>query len=160
MAVERHEPITVLVAEDDEEDRQLVLDAWHESRLANQLRFVADGEELLDYLLRRGAYERPTDAPAPDLILMDFDMPGRPAPEILEEMKRRPGVRRIPVVVLTTSQASECVARCYAAGASSFIAKPVTFDKLVEVLKILDHYWFEIVELPPRSEGGDSGGSA
>ncbi|MFH1746058.1 MAG: response regulator [Planctomycetota bacterium] len=148
------QPITLLVAEDDPDDRMLVREALANSRLANNLRFVADGEELLDYLRRRAQYSNPASAPRPGLILLDLNMPRKDGREALRELKADSDLRRIPVVVLTTSQAEADICRCYNLGASSFIVKPVSFEALVEVMKTLERYWFETVELPPDKQGG------
>ena len=140
--------ITLLMADDDEEDRLMAKDALAESRVSNDLRFVEDGEELLDYLHRRGKYGEPTPAPRPGLILLDLNMPRKDGREALREIKADPVLRSIPVIVLTTSKAEEDIVRSYDCGASSFISKPVTFDGLVEVMKALGRYWFSIVDLP------------
>jgi CheY-like chemotaxis protein len=140
--------ITILMAEDDEDDRLLTRDALMECRLANDLHFVGDGEELLDYLCHRGKYTNPEDAPVPGLILLDLNMPRKDGREALKEIKAIPELRHIPVVVLTTSKAEEDIFRSYDLGANSYISKPVTFESLVEVMKALGRYWFEIVELP------------
>jgi CheY-like chemotaxis protein len=140
--------VTILMADDDPDDQMLVRNAWEESRLCNDLRFVGDGEQLLDYLHRRGAYSDPDRAPRPGVILLDLNMPRMGGHEALEEIKRDPDLRRIPVVVLTSSQAEEDVIESYNLGVSGFIAKPVTFEGLVEAVKALGRYWFEIVELP------------
>jgi two-component system, response regulator len=140
--------LTLLMADDDEEDRLMARDALTESRVANDLRFVEDGEELLDYLRRRGKYAEPAHAPRPGLILLDLNMPRKDGREALREIKADPELRAIPVIVLTTSKAEEDIVRSYDFGASSFIAKPVTFDGLVEVMKTLGRYWFQIVDLP------------
>jgi CheY-like chemotaxis protein len=143
-----HKPITILLADDDPEDRMLARDALQESRVANRLDMVVDGEELLDYLHRRGAYESLQDTPLPGLILLDLNMPRKDGREALREIKGDPHLRRIPVVVLTTSRAEEDIYRTYDLGVNSFITKPVTFDGLVEVIKALSRYWVEFVELP------------
>ena len=144
-------PITILMAEDDAEDRMLTKEALEEARLANDLRFVKDGEELLDYLHRRGEYADAGQAPVPGLILLDLNMPKKDGREALEEMKADPTLRRIPVVVLTSSKAEEDILQSYDLGVSSYITKPVTFDALVDVMKTLGKYWLEIVELPVRN---------
>ena len=118
------------------------------NRLANQLYFVEDGEELMDYLNHRGEYSDPESAPRPSLILLDLNMPRKDGREALKEIKSDPALRRIPIVVLTTSKAEEDILRTYDLGVSSFIAKPVVFESMVEILKTLGTYWFEIVELP------------
>jgi CheY-like chemotaxis protein len=142
--------ITILMADDDDDDRMLAQEALEECRLANDLRFVKDGEQLMDYLFRRGDYADPDSAPRPGLILLDLNMPRKDGREALREIKAEAEFRQIPVVVLTTSKAEEDVYRSYDLGASSYITKPVTFDSLVEVMKALGRYWFEIVELPPK----------
>jgi CheY-like chemotaxis protein len=142
-------PIVILLADDDEEDRMLAADAMHASRVANDLRFVEDGEELLDYLYKRGRFTEPGSAPTPGLILLDLNMPRKDGREALREIKADPDLRRIPVVVLTTSKAEEDIYRTYDLGANSFITKPVSFDGLVAVMRDIGRYWIEIVELPP-----------
>jgi two-component system, response regulator len=141
-------PITILLADDDEEDRMLTADALAESRVLNDLRFVEDGEELLDYLYRRGSYSAPHAAPMPGLILLDLNMPRKDGREALKEIKADPELRRIPIIVLTTSKAEEDIYRTYDLGANSFISKPVQFSSLVDVMKEIKRYWIEIVELP------------
>ncbi len=142
--------IVILMADDDADDRLLAKDALTECRIANELHFVENGEELLDYLLRRGRYTALSDAPRPGLILLDLNMPKKDGREALKEIKADPELRKIPVVVLTTSRADTDIGRIYELGANSFISKPVSFDSLVDVMKILGRYWFEIVELPPK----------
>lgn len=140
--------ITILVADDDSDDRMMIKEALEENRLANDLRFVQDGEELLDYLQRRGNFSDPSSSPRPGLILLDLNMPKKDGREALREIKNDDGLRDIPVVVLTTSKAEEDVYRTYNLGVNSFITKPVTFDSLVAIMRDLGRYWFEIVELP------------
>ena len=140
--------ITILLADDDADDRMMAADALEESRLANDLRFVEDGEELMDYLHRRGKFAPPNEAPRPGLILLDLNMPRKDGREALKEIKAQPELRSIPVIVLTTSQAEEDIYRTYDLGVNSFITKPVNFESLVAVMKALGRYWFEIVELP------------
>src|SRR5947207_5793962 len=142
-------PIVILLADDDADDRMLARDALKESRLANDLRDVENGEELMDYLHRRGAFEQPETSPTPGLILLDLNMPRKDGREALREIKSDPHLRHIPVVVLTTSKAEEDIYRTYNLGVNSFITKPVTFEGLVDVMRTLGKYWFEIVELPP-----------
>jgi len=145
-------PITILLADDDLDDCLLTQDALEESRLSNDLRLVHDGEELLAYLFQRGPYAAAGTAPRPGVILLDLNMPRMDGREALERIKADATLRRIPVVVLTTSQAEEDIYRSYDLGASSFITKPVTFTALVEVMRGLGQYWFEIVQLPPGRE--------
>jgi CheY-like chemotaxis protein len=143
--------ILILLADDDEEDRMLASGALAESRVVNDLRCVEDGEELLDYLLHRGRYADPASSPTPGLILLDLNMPRKDGREALREIKAHPELRRIPVVVLTTSKAEEDIYRTYDLGANSFITKPVSFEGLVTVMRDIGRYWIEIVELPPES---------
>jgi CheY-like chemotaxis protein len=144
--------ITILIADDDADDRMMASEALEESRLANDLRFVEDGEELLDYLYHRGRFSGPGASPRPGLILLDLNMPRKDGREALREIKGDPELRSIPVVVLTTSKAEEDVYRTYDLGVNSFITKPVLFESLVEVMRTLGRYWFEIVELPAGRE--------
>jgi CheY-like chemotaxis protein len=141
-------PIIILMADDDADDRMLTRDALEESRVLNELRFVEDGEELMEYLTRRGKYANAENSPRPGLILLDLNMPKKDGREALKEIKSDPNLRRIPVVIMTTSKAEEDVFRSYDFGASSFITKPVTFDRLVELMRTLGEYWVEFVELP------------
>jgi CheY-like chemotaxis protein len=141
-------PITILIADDDADDRMMASEALEESRLANDLRFVEDGEELLDYLYHRGRFAAAGESPRPGLILLDLNMPRMDGREALREIKGDPALRSIPVVVLTTSKAEEDIYRTYDLGVNSFITKPVQFEGLVEVMRALGKYWFEIVELP------------
>ncbi len=145
----RRTSVVILMADDDADDRELTREALTESRLVNELHFVADGAELLDYLHQRGAYSRPGSAPRPGVILLDLNMPRKDGREALREIKADPELRKIPVVVLTTSKAEEDIAQSYDLGANSFISKPVTFEGLVDVVRGLGKYWFDIVELPP-----------
>jgi CheY-like chemotaxis protein len=150
MAKQTHTSIVILVADDDAEDRMLVNDALEESRLANMVHFVEDGEELMDYLRNRGKYADKTKYPSPGLILLDLNMPRKDGREAVKEIKADPKLRIIPIVVLTTSKAEEDIIKTYDLGVSSFITKPVTFSSMVEIMKTLGKYWFEIVELPPK----------
>jgi CheY-like chemotaxis protein len=145
-------PIVILLADDDEEDRMLACDALAESHLSTDVHCVTDGEDLMDYLHRRGNYTPPDVAPRPGLILLDLNMPKKDGREALREIKSEPSLRQIPVVVMTTSKAEEDIYGSYDSGASSFISKPVTFEGLVDVMKGLGRYWFEIVNLPREHE--------
>jgi two-component system response regulator len=147
-------PITILMADDDAEDRMMTQEAFEASRLANDLRFVENGVELLDYLNRRGKYVDPATSPRPGLILLDLNMPKKDGREALEEIKRDPKLKNIRIVVMTTSKAEEDILRTYDLGASSYVTKPVTFAALVDVIQTLGKYWLEIVELPVEDETG------
>ena len=149
----KKKPLTILMADDDEEDRMLVFDAWDESRLDNDFRVVNDGEELMDYLRRRGRYADPKDSPRPGLILLDLNMPRKDGRECLREIKADPELRQIPVVALTSSKAEEDVVQTYDLGVSAYITKPVTFGKLIDVLKTFGSYWLQIVRLPQSEDG-------
>jgi len=144
----KRKPITILIAEDDPDDRLLVQQAFRECRLNNDLFFVEDGEDLLDYLRQRGRYAASAAAPRPDLILLDLNMPRKDGRAAFAEIKADPGLRTIPIVVLTTSQAEEDILRAYNLSVAGYIPKPATFETLVEVVRKLEKYWFEIVELP------------
>ena len=142
-------PLTILIADDDPEDQMLLKAAWAKSRLANDLRFVDDGEQLLNYLYRLEDYTDPTVSPRPGLILLDLNMPKINGHEALEEIKTDLDLRTIPVVVLTSSKAEQDIIRSYDLGVCGFITKPVTFEGLVDVITGMGRYWIEIVELPP-----------
>ena len=145
-------PITILMADDDEDDRRLTQEALAESRLLNQMRFVVNGEEVMDYLRREGKFAPPADAPRPGLLLLDLNMPRKDGRSVLKEIKSDPELRTLPVVVLTTSKADEDVFKSYDLGVNSYIVKPVTFEALVDILQTLEKYWFQIVQLPPTKE--------
>jgi CheY-like chemotaxis protein len=150
---EAGKPVTILMADDDEEDCELTRDALQDARLANEMRFVYDGQELIDYLRREGAYASPSaEVPRPGVILLDLNMPKKDGREALAEIKADESLRRIPIVVLTTSKDEEDVLRTYDLGVNSFITKPVTFAGLVEVMRTWTRYWLEIVELPGEDE--------
>jgi CheY-like chemotaxis protein len=143
------QPVTILMADDDEDDRELTRDALPDPRLAKQMKFVVDGQDLIDYLRRQGPYaERSDDAPRPGIILLDLNMPRKDGREALAEIKADESLREIPVVVLTTSSDEDDVTRTYALGANSFITKPVTHSGLIEVMRSLTKYWLEVVRLP------------
>jgi CheY-like chemotaxis protein len=149
-------PVTILLADDDEEDRELTKDALNDARLTNEMKFVVDGQDLMDYLKRTGAYADPSvDAPRPGIILLDLNMPKKDGREALAEIKADESLRRIPVIVLTTSKDDEDVLRTYDLGVNSFITKPVTFAGLVEVMRTWTRYWLEIVELPDGGDGDE-----
>jgi CheY-like chemotaxis protein len=147
----RKKPVTILIADDDPDDRALAREAFEAAQLENDLRFVQDGEELLDYLHRRGKYAVQGSAPWPGLILLDLNMPRMDGREALRSIKADPTFRGIRVVVMTTSRAMEDIVCSYDLSAASYIAKPVAFDGLVDVVRSLGHYWLEIVELAPES---------
>ncbi|MBH0029400.1 MULTISPECIES: response regulator [unclassified Pseudoalteromonas] len=148
MPYSKVKPITILMADDDEDDRLLTQDALAESRVLNELHFVEDGVELLEYLERKGKFEDKAVSPRPGLILLDLNMPRMDGREALEAIKGNPSLKGIPVVILTTSKQEEDMVKGYNLGAASYITKPVTFDGLVDLMKTLGKYWVEFVELP------------
>lgn len=139
--------VLILMADDDPDDRMLTRDAFAECGVTNTLVFVEDGEELIDYLRKRGKFAS-HDAPRPGLILLDLNMPRKNGREVLKELKTDAELCRIPVVVLTTSQAEEDVSRAYQLGANSYITKPVTYDGLVSLMQSLKQYWLQTVAVP------------
>jgi CheY-like chemotaxis protein len=142
--------ITILICDDDEDDRLLTRQALEQAHILNPLRFVEDGEQLLDYLYQRGSFSGETgEAPRPGLILLDVNMPKMSGHEALAIIKGDKTLHDIPVVMLTTSRLDEDVVRSYRLGANSFVSKPVSFSGLVDAMKVLGRYWFQIVELPP-----------
>ena len=146
---EKKRSVVILMADDDEDDRLMAKEAFAEVKLLNDFHTVEDGEELMEYLQRRGKYADPRFSPRPGIILLDLNMPKKDGRQALKEIKEDPSLRHIPIVVLTTSKAEEDILRSYDLGVNSFIVKPVTFDQLIDIMKTLTKYWFEIVELPP-----------
>jgi CheY-like chemotaxis protein len=144
----RKNTISLVIADDDADDRMLIEDAFVESRLSNARDYVEDGQELLHFLRAEGKWSDRDATKLPGLILLDLNMPRMDGRTALEHLKADPKLKRIPVVVLTTSKAEEDILRTYDLGVSSFISKPVTFDGLVDVVRALNHYWIEVVELP------------
>ena len=139
---------TLLLADDDPDDRLLVKDALEETHCTADLRSVEDGVELMDYLRHRGRYADPSEAPPPSLILLDLKMPRKSGHQALKEIKEDPDLRQIPVVILTTSRQEQDISRSYRLGVNSFITKPSSFRGLVETMRVLERYWFEVVTLP------------
>jgi CheY-like chemotaxis protein len=138
----------ILIADDDSDDRMMALDAFRENRLTNELRFVEDGQELMDFLKRKGKYTGLAGSPLPALILLDLNMPRKDGREALKEIKADPELRRIPIVVMTTSKEEDDVYRAYDLGVNSFITKPSSFESLVDIIRALADYWLDVVELP------------
>jgi two-component system response regulator len=140
--------LTIVIAEDDDDDFFLTEQALIESRVVNPIHRVRDGQELLDYLQHRGAYDDPDAFPLAGLVILDLNMPGMDGRVALETIRATPELRRLPVVVLTTSRLDEDIVAAYEAGVNSVIRKPVRFEGLVEAFRVLGRYWFQIVELP------------
>ena len=143
-------PVAILLAEDDPDDQYLISEALDENRLNARLYIVSDGEELLDYLNRRGKYQEREKWPMPNLILLDLNMPRKDGREALSEIKADPALQHIPVVALTTSRAEKDVKLTYQSGVSGFITKPVSFSALREVMKSIGSYWLNTTQLPPE----------
>ena len=146
----KKEPVVILLADDDPDDRELTQRALQRSRVRNSVRCVEDGEELLEYLRREGRFAE-NDAPRPGLILLDLNMPRMDGREALEQIKKDPKLRKIPVVVLTTSDAEQDIVRSYDLGVNAFVTKPVTFEGLADVIRVMSDFWFEIVRLPQNA---------
>jgi two-component system response regulator len=143
-------PISILVADDDPDDRMMIQEAFTENRIANKIVFVEDGEQLTAFLRREGPFAELKDEPYPGIILLDLNMPKKDGREALRELKADPELCRIPIIVLTTSQAEEDIVRTYGLGVSSFITKPVSFEGLVDAVRVICQYWIQIVALPPE----------
>lgn len=138
----------ILMADDDSDDRMMTRDALREARIMNEIRFVSGGQELMEYRCRRGEYIDPADSPCPGLLLLDLNMPRKDSREAIGEIKAHPDLRRIPIVVMTTSKTEEDIIRSYELGVAGYITKPISFEGLIEVMFAIGKYWFEIVELP------------
>lgn len=156
MDAPRH-AISILMADDDPDDRALIRDAFAASRLRNPLYFVGDGEELLEFLRQEGRYKSVIDAPRPGLLLLDLNMPRMDGREALRIIKSDPGLRMIPTVILTTSSADEDMFLSYELGANSVITKPMTYEGLVGIVRALGAYWIDLVELPMPVRSGANG---
>ena len=141
--------LRLAVADDDADDRMLIEEALEDSKLANPVDFCVDGIDLLEYLRREGKWEHLKNEALPALILLDLNMPRMDGRKALAEIRKDDRLKRIPVVILTTSKSEEDIIRTYDTGVNSYITKPVTFDGLSEVVTALKHYWFELVALPP-----------
>jgi CheY-like chemotaxis protein len=143
--------VTILMADDDVDDRDLTRDAMRKNQLNGELKWVEDGEELLDYLKQRGRFTDPGESPRPGIILLDLNMPRMNGREALREIKADPELRRIPIIILSTSSADADVLSSYELGANCFITKPSTFEQLVDVVRVLGEHWFEKARLPLAS---------
>jgi len=143
------EPIEILLVEDNPVDVLMTRHALQEAKVYNNLYVTEDGEEAMDFLHRNGAY---ADAPHPDLILLDLNLPKKSGREILSEIKQDPRLLHIPVVVLTTSEEERDIAMCYQLHGNCFITKPVDMEQFTKVIKSIEGFWFTIVKLPPNAE--------
>ena len=145
-------PVRITVADDDADDRMMIKDAFAESKLTNPVDFVEDGVELLEYLRRQGKWSHLSGQPYPGFILLDLNMARKDGRTVLKEIKADPILHRIPIIILTTPKAEEDIIKTYNLGVNSFICKPVSFEKLVDIVKTVGHYWVEIVSLPPECQ--------
>ncbi|HSH55385.1 MAG TPA: response regulator [Candidatus Limnocylindrales bacterium] len=150
------QPINILIADDDEDDLFFATKALKESRLQNNVFCVYDGVELMDFLHKRGSFTEAT-APTPDLILLDLNMPKKNGREALKEIRADENLNQIPIVILTTSEAEQDIVASYKLGANSYIKKPVDFEGLVELMRVLKTYWVQFVKLPPNDSKRDIG---
>jgi two-component system, chemotaxis family, response regulator Rcp1 len=143
----RDNEVEILLVEDSPADVRLTIEALKEAKVVNRMNVVGNGAKAMDYLFKRGAY---TTALRPDLILLDLNLPGKDGREVLQEIKVDPDLRRIPVVVLTTSQAEEDVLRAYNSHCNCYISKPLDFHQFTAAVKSIETFWLTIVRLPPR----------
>lgn len=139
-------PVEILLVEDDEGDIELTQEALVDSKLTVNLHVVQDGVAALDYLNQRGEY---VEAIAPDLVLLDLNLPRKSGREVLEEVKGDPMLKRLPVIVLTTSDTEEDIVRSYNLGVNCYVQKPVGMEEFIRIVKVLEDFWFTIVKLPP-----------
>ena len=139
--------IEILLVEDNPGDVRLTMEALKDCKMRNTLYVVEDGEEALSFLYKKGKY---ADAPHPDLILLDLNLPKKNGKEVLSEIKENPNLKRIPVVILTTSKAEEDILKTYDLHANCYITKPVDFDQFISVVRKIEDFWFSIVKLPPK----------
>jgi len=141
-------PPIILIAEDDPDDRQWIKEALIETHMPADVRFVEDGEDLMDLLFHRGKYKTTSTLSYPGMILLDLNMPRKDGREALKEIKVDPRLRHVPVIILTTSKSEEDIFRTYNLGANSVILKPVTYSGLIDIMRSLTQYWLEVTELP------------
>lgn len=146
---DRHEPAEILLVEDNPGDVRLAREAFEDGRIANDLHVVRDGQAALDFLYQRGAHE---DAPRPQLVLLDLNLPTVDGLEVLEEIADDPDLRRIPVIVLTGSEAEEDIVRSYEEHANAYLTKPVTPDAFTDLARTFEEFWFDVVRLPPTND--------
>ncbi|MFN8576149.1 MAG: response regulator [Candidatus Sericytochromatia bacterium] len=140
--------LNILMADDNADDRFLTKEAFYEAKINYKMDFVENGEELIDFLNRNNKYSHLKNEVLPNLILLDLNMPKKDGREALKEIKSNENLKKIPVVILTTSKAEEDITKTYSLGANSFISKPISFDEFVDVVKVFAKYWSEVSELP------------
>jgi len=144
---DRGDPIEILLAEDNPGDAKLTRKALENGDIRNNLHVASDGVEAMQFLRQEGGY---ADAPRPDLLLLDLNMPKKDGRQVMEDMEADPSLRRIPVVVLTSSDAEEDIVRSYELNANAYLTKPVDFDGFVDIVNRLEDFWFEVVKMPPK----------
>ncbi|ELY60527.1 response regulator receiver protein [Natronococcus amylolyticus DSM 10524] len=144
------EPAQLLLVEDNPGDVRLTREAFKQGRIDNDLHTVSDGSDALDFLHQRGEYE---DAPRPDLVLLDLNLPRKDGEEVLADLKDDPQLQSIPVIVLTSSRAEEDIARSYELHANAYLTKPVDPDEFIETVRAFEKFWFSVVRLPPEEDG-------
>ncbi|MCB1195472.1 response regulator [bacterium] len=149
---QHQKPIDILLVEDNEADIKITIRTFKKSRLANRLFVVRDGQEALDYIFLQGHYQDRTAFPLPDLILLDINMPKVNGFQVLENLKRNEEFKYIPVVILTTSQQEEDIAKSYATGACSFISKPIGYEEFTKKIEAFNYYWQIVNILPPKKD--------
>lgn len=140
-------PIEILLVEDSPSDTDLTVEALKEGKVYNNLHVVEDGVQAMEFLRRQGAY---ADAPRPDLIMLDLNLPRKDGREVLAEIKGDPSLRPIPIVVLTTSRAEQDVLRAYELNANCYVTKPVDFTQFIDVVQTVENFWLSVVTLPPH----------
>jgi len=145
--IDNNRPVEILLVEDNPGDERLTREALKEGKVYNNLHWVKDGVEAMDFLNRKGKYK---DVPRPDIVLLDLNLPKKDGREVLQEIKTDPDLKRIPVVVLTTSKAEEDVMKTYNLHANCYVTKPVDLEKFIVVVRSIDVFWLTIVTLPPN----------
>ncbi len=140
--------ITILMADDDPDDCLLAREAWEEIKSGHELRFVHDGQEILDYVLHRGLYTTQPSAPRPGIILLDLNMPKKNGHEVLRVVKTNPELQTIPIIVFTTTRHIDEIIQAYKEGANAFMTKPSTFEGYRDTFRAVDHFWLRLVQLP------------
>lgn len=146
-----HPPFNILLVEDNPADVEIAMEAFRRSHKGNRIFVCRDGEEALDFIYQRGRFAKVGSAPRPDLILLDLNLPKKSGAEVLDQVKKCDQMRTIPVVVLTTSDRDEDVARCYKLGANSYLAKPVQFEDCLKLVDEIQEYWLDVSKLPPKN---------
>lgn len=147
--------ITILMADDDEDDRMLVQDAFDSLNMRCRLLFVVNGDELMDYLHHRSKYSDPKGYPRPDIILLDLNMPQKSGLEALKEIRSDHNFKLIAVLILSTTTDKEQIEKSYALGANAYIAKPISFERLVQAIEAIRKFWFDVSELPPNDASNE-----